>query len=68
MERQNKGVFKNFVSEVEESLSTCKCLLEKFSQEGKIDYCGKKSTIMNKIPQKVERAWVLLIYGDIDFR
>lgn len=50
MERWNKGVFFNFVFEVEESLSTCKYLLEKFSQERKIDYCGKKSIIMNKIP------------------
>lgn len=37
-----KEFFFNFVFEVEESLSTCKYLLEKFSQERKIDYCGKK--------------------------
>ena len=68
MERWNKGVFFNYVFEVEESLSTCKYLLEKFSQERKIDYCGKKSIILNKIPEKVERVWVPLICGDIGFR
>ena len=42
MEKWKKGVFLNFAFEVEESLSTCKYLLEKFSQERKIDYCGGK--------------------------
>lgn len=39
-----------FVFEVEETLTTCKCLWESFSREWRLTCSREKSTIMNKIP------------------